>query len=539
MKSDGLGNISLNVSLSLLIGIFCVFMLSSLGFIFGISINVGYVLTGVTAAVFVPFKLGKFKARESLISLILFVLIVFLSALISKNLMDFSYDGPWYHQTGMLFLKKGWNPIYETAESFFVHHWNTHITGLVWIESYPKFYEIFAANIFYLTNDVETGKMLNFLSGAMLVFYAYYVFDKNLLKEKKKSCLLFSILLACNSVFFAQVFTFYADGLVYVYFMMMILALMDIEQSKSRVLLSQIVLIMSAILLANLKLGGLVYCFFIFVSYGVYKLIYREKLKSLRKMVCLVVFGIVLSGINPYLTNLYQGKHILHPIAGAEKIDVMKHNMPSQFLDKSMPYKLFMSTFSQVDNLYSQYNSSDNKVTLKIPFTVRLSEMQNLKISDTRQCGFGVFWSGILLSALLLAFFIKFRTPKDKRMCFFILGTILLSVLLNPENWWARYVPQFYAFPVFICLFCLISSFAKFRYAATYLVCGMMLFNSILTYKTVYIRAKEDTVYKRTQLKNMELLKRNPNMIRMLEEEEIREDFTAPTLIFLDKYKRK
>jgi len=539
MRNNALENISLNISLSLLIGIFCLFALSSLGFIFGISINLFYSLAGIIAAIFVPIKLGKFKINESLIALILTTIIVLLSVFVAEEVMDFSHDGQWYHQTGVLFLKKGWNPVYTTALDYFQGNWNANVNGLVWVECYPKFYEIFAANIYYLTNNIETGKMLNSLSAAVLFFYGYYVFKNGLLKEKNKTCLLFSLLLVCNPVFFAQIFTYYADGLVYIYFMMMILALVDIEQANKSSLISRIILVMSGISLACLKLGGLIYCLFILIAYAGYKLIYHEKLNNLGKMASMILIGVIICSVNPYFTNLYRGKHILYPVAGAEKIDVMKHNMPPQFFDKPMPYKLFMSTFSPVDNLMAQYATVDDKVILKIPFTMRSSELQNLKIPDTRQCGFGIFWSGILLSSILLAFFIRFKNSQMKKTCFLVLGTILLSVLLNPENWWARYVPQFYAIPTFICLFCLISPFKKIKNCFSLFLCCIIFFNTMLTYQTVYNKAKIYTAHKTIQMTHMELLKRTQNMIKDLEQTQTREDFTAPVLIFLDKYKRK
>ena len=45
------------------------------------------------------------------------------------------------------------------------------------------------------------------------------------------------------------------------------------------------------------------------------------------------------------------------------------------------------------------------------------------------------------------------RIRTDKALNRLILLVLLTTVLTNPVNWWARYVPQFYAFPVFVLLF--------------------------------------------------------------------------------------
>jgi hypothetical protein len=230
-----------------------------------------------------------------------------------------------------------------------------------------------------------------------------------------------------------------------------------------------------------------------------------------------------------------RGKHVLYPLAGAEKIDIMTHNMPSQFINKSMPYKLFMSTFSKVDNIQSQ---SNGPIQLKIPFTIQPEEIETLRLFDIRQCGFGIFWSGILLSSLILAFFIKIKDKKMRQQYYFILTLLLSSVLLNTENWWARYVPQFYAVPIFILLFYYICHISKQRLLIINLFGALIFFNSAITFWQVQETALYFTKIKSIQLKNMEDSKRLPNMIQNLEHDNIRTDFTTPVLLFLDKYSR-
>lgn len=538
MKEKLLHGVLMNITVSLLIGIFCLFMLTSLGFIAGISINAGYLLISILAMVFIPVKYGNFSAKESVISLLTIFCLVLFSGFVAGNITDFSYDGQEYHQTGILFLKKGWNPIYTTAEDFFNQHWTVQVSGLIWVESYPKFYEIFAGNVFYLTDNIETGKMLNFLSCTILLFYTYCVLSRTLLKQNKYFNFLFSLLLAANPVLLAQFFTYYVDGLVYVYFMLMILAIIDLEYSNKKNLTAWGIFVISAILLANLKLIGIVYGTLICLIYAGYLYFYKKSTKNIGKAACLILIGILVSGINPYFTNIHNGKHFLHPIFGEEKIDIMRHNMPTQFFNKSMPYKLFMSTFSHVDNLNSQFMGMDHKVKLKIPFTIEAYELENLKLVDTRQCGFGVFWSGILIVSVLLSFFIRFSNSKDKKIFWLVSGILLSSVFLITENWWARYVPQFYAVPIIFLLYYNISKYNKLRISITRLVAGAALFSAFYGFFLIIGQGIQFTDYRNTQLRNMELSKREPNMIANLEKEPIRGDFTAPMLLFLDKYKR-
>ena len=533
--------LSLNITLSLLIGIFTLYILSAIGFIFGLSINLSYILIAVVCAIYAPVKLCNYKPKETISSLIIIVLLTLLCGYISEQIMDMSNDGQWYHQTGIIFLKKGWNPIYTTATSFLHQNWNVEINGLEYVNSYPKFAEIVAANIYYLTENIELGKTLNFLSLVILGFYTFYTLKKYLFKNNTVIAVVFSILMVINPVSLAQMHTFYVDNLVYVYFMLMVLSLIDIECSNSLNKTAWLILTISAIILANIKLVGLIYTAEILFFYGLYLWYFKKKntAKILKKTSLVVVGLLLVCAANPYFANIAQGKHILYPVFGSDTADIMEHNMPTEFHNKSRAYKLFMSTFSRVDNSFAEFKSLDNKLKLKAPFTVKKEELLYLRFWDVRQCGFGVLWSGILILSFLLSFFIRYKNKKDKSTGLMVLGLLTLSVLLNLENWWARYVPQFYAIPILVlALYTSNASSAKQKLTSS--ICCLIIFiNSAISYKEISLAALNFTEQKQVQLNNMEKMKRQPDFIKNLEQSKIRDDFSATVLLFLDKYGRK
>lgn len=530
--------LSLNITLSLLIGIFTLYILSAIGFIFGLSINLSYILVAVVCAIYAPVKLCNYKPKETIISLIIIVLLILLCGYISEQIMDMSNDGQWYHQTGIIFLKKGWNPIYTTATSFLHQNWNVEINGLEYVNSYPKFAEIVAANIFYLTENIELGKILNFLSLAILGFYTFYTLKKHLFKNNTVIAVVFSILMVINPVSLAQMHTFYVDNLVYVYFMLMVLALIDIECSNFLNKTAWLILTISAVILTNIKLVGLIYTMEILSFYGLYLWYFKKKntAKILKKTSLVIVGLLLVCAANPYFTNIAQGKHILYPVFGSDTADIMEHNMPTEFHNKSMAYKLFMSTFSQVDNIPAQ---NTGKIKLKTPLTIQKEEIEYLWLWDTRQSGFGVLWSGILILSVLLSFFIRYKNKKDKSTGLMVLGLLTLSVLLNLENWWARYVPQFYAIPILVlALYASNTSSAKQKLISS--ICCLIIFiNSAINYKEISLAALNFTEQKQVQLNNMEKMKRQPDFIKSIEQSKIRDDFSATVLLFLDKYGRK
>ena len=513
------------------------FLFSSLGFIFGLGINKLYILFALAVTLLLQFKYFQLDIKKNLFRLGIITVITIGSAYISGQMTDFSYDGLWYHQTGILFLKKGWNPIYMSAVDFFRQHWEVDINGLIWIDSYPKFYEIVAANIYYLTGNIETGHMLYFLSIVLLFCYSFFVFEQDLLKGRKKLSAFFSLLLVLNPIVIVQMATYYVDGLVYIYFMVSLFALVVISRQNTPNLLSYAMMIMSIIVLANLKHVGVAYAILELLVFGFYLLINRRHDSFFMKSCVVIVALFLLTAINPYFTNLYRGKHILYPVAGEGKIDIMSHNMPSSFRGRSMPYKLFMSTFGRVGNAMSEYEVTDTKVKLKIPFTITISEIPFLARVDTRQSGFGVLWSGILLISLFISFFIKETDIKDKKSYLLFQGILILSVLVNPENWWARYVPQFYAVPIVVILFYLKSSFSSIRKTVSMVISAIVISNSMITYAAIHETIVTFGEHKANFLQRLELQREQFDVLRFYRGMKIPDNFTSPMLIFLDAQK--
>ena len=70
--------------------------------------------------------------------------------------------------------------------------------------------------------------------------------------------------------------------------------------------------------------------------------------------------------------------------------------------------------------------------------------------TDMRIGGFGYFWSGILLLLLPFVILNKNEISENNKIYYFTIILLWSSVLLNPESWWARYVPQFWLIPIFI-----------------------------------------------------------------------------------------
>lgn len=507
----------LNISFSLLCGVFAVFFLSFAGFIFGLHIMPAYIILGLITA-FIAFgtrlHLEKTPPKKIFKYCIWYLLGLISLVNISSWLMDSSWDGRAYHQVTVLLLEKGWNPVYDNIINFAKDNFPIIPEGLIWSENYVKFSEIIAANIFSVTQKIETGKAVNIISTVITFCYTFYIFSKEpFCAMNKKVRAIFSFILVYNPIVIAQTFTYYTDGLLYLYFLIATLSAVDIKTSKDKMpVVPALIFIMSSVIMMNIKLGGIL-CF-ICILLGVFAFWVICKFKAwknpsdnlqnndtktdnckdhgqkiFRHPVLIIILLTLLSGINPYFTNILKERHPLYPLAGEGKLDIITPNTPKKLAGKPVLYKFFISLFSEADNIIY----SDNKQPkLKIPFTIKQNELKALNGADTRLSGFGVFFSGIFLLAVLLLFLsFKSKNPfgaKEKvrgkyELLFLILG---LSVILNPENWWARYTPQLWAIITLICLFSFLNNdydntLNKFKKYLISAIIFIMFLNTLIT----------------------------------------------------------
>ncbi len=482
-------SICFDIAYSLLVGIFTIFFLSFCGFIFHLNINIIYPILAIITmytTLFVLLKNKEYSKKKCFYSFLILSLVLLVSLLLSYFSYDSSWDGRTYHQLSVILLGNGWNPVYDYVNQFSMNLFGIESKHLIWVENYPKFVEIVAANFLVLTKHIECGKVVNLLSSVMVFCYSSYILNKMPFDKLNKFIkVILPFLLLYNPVVVAQIMTYYIDCTVYFYFMLILLAIIDIETNNKVSKLPFSILIMSSIILINIKLSGILYAILPFAIYGFYLAIYKqtEKLKSLVTALILVVIMGILSGINPYFTNIQQHRHPFYPLAGKDKIDFMTPSTPIQLESKNIAYNFFMATFSQVDNMSDEYRYS--KMQLKIPFTINKGELNKLVFPDTRVSGFGVFWSGILILSLFLSFFIRYNSSEDKKLGLLIYSIILALLIINPYSWWARYVPHLWILPIFIIIFLLIGE-KQYKKVAfiSYCVLLIMFINS--TISTIY-----------------------------------------------------
>lgn len=466
-----------NWSISLLIGLFSLFIFSSVGFILGLTINSAYPLLSVVLSIFtlwyLTIKKDNFSNKNFIAQLILLFDLILIFGAVCYFIPDFSYDGTTYHQASIIWLKWGWNPIYTKLSTFATTMPYQFPSSLEYGQHFLKFFEIIGANIYALTGKIELTKITNFLFTLISFCYTFYSI-KNYKNIPNWQVSIFAFLFVFNPVCIYQTLTNYVDCAFYYAFLILMFALINYTKTKDNSTLFMIV--MSSTIFANIKLTGL---FTVLIMLTAFLIVCFTK--NLLKVSILVVFLILLTGINPYITNIISGYNPLYPVVKNSFLNANKEYMttsyPTGFENANRFKKLFISTFSSSRNLSPLINK--DKPTLKIPFTITNDDIFHFE--DMRVGGFGYFFSGILLCTLILSAFLRFKNKDDKRLFFVIMTILVLSVLGNHEAWWARFVPQMWSFPLFIMLFFLYNEqFKDKKQIFIYILLFIVFLNSAI-----------------------------------------------------------
>ena len=487
----------------LLAFIFYNILISTVFFIFKISIQRSFFIVSlffsICTTLFLLKKKELLKEKKeaiynALISIVLPILIIFISIFVNGKVYDYTWDGNSYQKatTGMLAI--GWNPLYEELEEFddnSKEQINIGDESPIYINNYPKASNIFAANVYKFTGNIETGKSLNTITIAML-----FLFTFSFLVYKDKSLsfsFLFSICVITYPVICAQFLTNYIDLLVYAFLYLTIFSFFIFEEEgfvfskKDNLLLIFILLTISI----NLKTSLFGYVGLFCLAYYIWYF-YRFLKGELDKKffidftitaIISVLVGVFVIGLSVYPKNLLDHGHPFYPLMGDGAVEIMEKNQPRNFKEKPAFEKFLISFFSEVDDIISD---SDEKIKFKLPFTVHKDELAHVGLPDLRLSGNGIFFSGIfLVSIIIIVFFCKDLYNENSRKCilFFIpMSVTLLMILFLQEAWWARYFPQLYIFVLFALVVLNEKCKSKISLVIKWSFIAVLLVNNLITF---------------------------------------------------------
>lgn len=410
-------------------------IISNVSFLFKIEINIFNIPISFILSIFLLIFFTK-KPIDIVVAVIIALLISLISYYLANTYFDTSWDGQGYHQETIYLLKNGWNPIYQERNAFrpFINH-------------YQKGNEIIQSNIYFITNEIESVKMLN-LSLLFIAFIISFSFLDTLL-IKKYFKLLISGIIILNPVVFTQLFTNYIDINWYLTLVISLTSLLSYFYTRKLIFI--VIFIFSSVIFCSLKFSSIP----VFVVFSLFALVFyflNQRKLILKPFITIFILSTICN-IHPFLTNLKNGYHILHPFAGENKSDILKYNIPIMLLNKNRIERLLISLFSKTTN----YRDALLSQSLKFPFQV--NKMFLYIGYDTRLGGFGFLFSGIFLITLLIVIYsirAKSNMPNKKIFIIFLLG-IFCTILINPASWWARLSAQIWLVPIAIIIFGLLS----------------------------------------------------------------------------------
>ena len=187
----------------------------------------------------------------------------------------------------------------------------------------------------------------------------------------------------------------------------------------------------------------------IFYFYWIFKYHKDENFfKNFKKITYLFVLiyfiAILLVGSNSYVKNLVDHHNPLYPLIGKDKVDIVTKMQPKDFGELNGIEKFTYALFSKTEN--TTYEMLKPK--FKYPFKIYNSEIEEINLPDVRIGGFGpLFTLSLIISIILFIPSLIILIIKDKDKLKYVIITILsiiISMIMTGEAWWARYVPYFY-----------------------------------------------------------------------------------------------
>ena len=511
-----ISSMSFYIALLLLLFVFLNITISSLLFLVHISIGPGqFIVASLCTLLTGLFLLRKQGTTVVIGVLSLVIALVAATLFITSVTSDDTVDAHGYHETAVGAMRYGWNPVYEHIADFnnsdkppfkiegtYYQKWDDH---------YPKAHWIFGANVYSVTNNIETGRSMVILITLVLFFL---VLHYALVRFSMALSLVLALIAALNPIGIMQIFSYYNDGMIGNLLFIMVLPLtMLFDRKYTKFSWPHYTLIgMAMALVMNLKFTGLLYAAVFCFAYLAYAIFVKHHRRAIRPLLITgfvgVFVGVFLIGLSTYPKNFIEKGTPLYPLmGGGSATDIITANEPYTFHNMSNLKKLFIANFSATDNISASTGRDPN---IKAPFTFDTNELSYLSYVDPRIGGYGVWFGGILiLSIFWLIYAIGSLVVKKQwsNMWLLLLPLIPTSLLLVfvSEAWWARYAPQMFIIPAVA----LISLLLVGRKNLANVLIFVLLFNSILTLSLQITGQKSGLSYKDSEMKEVDALLEN------------------------------
>lgn len=469
------------------------------------------------------FKISKKNIKKA--TIIAYLILVLITPFIFTKTYDITVDGNSYHKTAIGLMSDGWNPIYESSNDF-----NSKTIGklseltkdnkskiALWIDHYPKASYFIGTVIYSYTGNIESGKCITFLLDISLVLLLLSILEDKIGKTK---AIIISILVGLNPIVLSQIFTYYVDGLMGILFGIELLLLSNTKIYEKKYDINFIYLLCCCGIFVNLKYTGLLYSGLIAAIYYIYYIIKNKqnRIETFKNMTIkfsiIFIIAIGFIGYSSYIKNTLDHHNPLYPIIGKDKVDIITMMYPDNYDNMNSFERFINSIYSKTENL----SRNNGNTTIKNPLKIYKSEIDSIALPDTRIGGFGPLFGTITTVSIIFICILIIKKIKKEKIIInenILLPTlsILLSIILVGESWWARYIPQFY-YMIFIIIYIFYNNIKtnKTKNILTYLILILLLINSSLF---IYNRYKDIETFNKIEEDINYLSKNNNNELKL------------------------
>ena len=411
------------------------------------------------------------------VSLAISLIIIFISLFVANAFYDLSWDGLWYHQTAVYQMSHGWNPLHDP-----LHDFTPHLRE--WLRYYAKGPWYIDLALFKTTHNIEMSK-----AAALIIFALTFLAGFALLIDlglNKRNSAIISALVTLNPAISCELVSYLVDGLMISFLFIFIAAM--IRWYRKPTLPITLIAIMSAVLCINSKFTGLVYICFFIAAGGIYILIKERKrfYKYLIIQFAALIMGIVIFGWNPYITNTINRGSPFYPILGSSAYPSLSalgqdpielYETPHNMMGKNRFIRLAYAVFGRPG---AQPYLPGRDAMLMLPFDIGWKDFSIYYFHDVRISGFGPLFSGVLILSIILLVLVLYKKGTQKLFFIFFCAAIILSLLVSPHTWWARYGPQLWLLPIVAISAGFFFNYNRIVFWLARILAAILLINAIL-----------------------------------------------------------
>lgn len=401
-----------------------------------VVMTLGYIsIISIFVSILSTFSLIFFSDKDIIYFFGNIILTIALVALIKFTyIYDYSWDGMSYHLPSILSIQDGWNPFRDPP------------VPLVLTNTYPNGFWTLSAVYGAILGNPEYGKIINSFLGVTFIILSIHVMD--LIKNNKiLSFIVINCVLLSNVN--SQFFTNYLDGSIFILFSLVFIVIF-IHIHESINLKYSVALFSIMIVLINTKTSGLYFAIIAILSYFlIHYRIYDGKIASKFRESChfilkfgmlVFVFGVVIVGWRPWVTNIIEYKSFFYPDPSLT-ISAMAPSNVKQ-------YNVFNNIIHAVYGYHVEAIPPES-AQLKLPFVVEMQEFTTPPIGP-RSGGFGPLFGAIITLTILSRIFVRYRYNVKLSNLDYACIIIFCGCAVLPGAWWARFIPMVYLIPILL-----------------------------------------------------------------------------------------